>query len=206
MHLTIRIRPSRVSPRDRWSRGGSLCRRSLFGLALLATFRVATGAAQGLSPTSLDVTAGAGAGSRPGPYDSGLGWSADALLGFRPGARARAGGGFILGISASGQGFNGGISCDAVPGQPCDPGFPAFRLVSTLAGWETGTGGVRLLLGPALARSQGEFAGAAHARLDLAPPISRHLSLLASGRVTYIPRHRGESFSLGFVGLGVRLQ
>ncbi len=180
--------------------------RSLFCLAVMATSPVASGAAQGLSSTSFDITLGAGAGGRSGPYDSGLGWSTDALLGFRPGARARAGGGFVVGISVSGQGFNGGVSCDAVPGYPCDPGFPGFWLVSTLAGWETGAGGVRLLLGPALARSESEFAGAAQARVELAPPISRHLSLVVSGRFTYIPTHRGESLTLGFVGLGVRLQ
>lgn len=69
-----------------------------------------------------------------------------------------------------------------------------------------GNGGARFLVGPAVARSSSRLVGATQARLDLAKPISSHFALLASGRFVYIPKFRGDSFSLGSIGVGFRLR
>jgi hypothetical protein len=180
--------------------------RILICFTALAISRVSPCAAQRLSPVSFDFNVGVGFGDSSGPYDSNVGVAADALVGFRSGARARTAGRFVVAVSGSGQVFGGGESCTAIPGIPCTSGFPEFGVLSTLAGWETGAGGARLLVGPAVARSRSEFIGAAQARLDLAKSISSHFSLLVSGRFTYIPRSQGESFSLGAIGVGFRLR
>lgn len=206
MKATLVTDPNRDARHDRWSRILRALRRVLICCAVLAISRVSPGAAQRLSPVSFDVNVGAGLGGSSAPHGSSAGLSADAVLGFRPRARAHAAGGFVIAVSGSGQAFGvGEVSCDALPGGTCTPEFPKFWVFSMLAGWETANGGVRFLVGPAVARSSSRGVGAMHVRLDLAKPIVNHVSLLASVRSVYIPKYRGDSFRLGAIGVGVRL-
>ncbi len=198
--------PRRAEARPRRAPGRGVPGRSLAVLAVLTLATAGPAVARQLPTPTVDVSVGAALGSRPGRHDSDLGVSADAFLGFRPGARERRAGGLLLGVGGSVLALPTEVSCDVVPGFPCNPGFPSFWTLSSLAGWESAAGGTRILAGPALARSQSESAAALQARVDVARPVSRRLWLLASGRLSYIPRHRGESFTLGAVGLGVRLQ
>lgn len=115
-------------------------------------------------------------------------------------------GGFVAAISTSGQALGVHSACDVVPGGTCPPDFPAFWTLSALAGWESGNGRTRFLVGPAFARSSGKLAGAAQARVEVAMPITGHVSLLASGRFVHIPSYRGDSFNLGSIGVGLRLR
>jgi hypothetical protein len=181
-------------------------RRVLMSVAFLALACGVPCAAQEVAPLSFDVTVGVSAGSSSAPHSSSVGFSADALVGFRPGARARASGGWVIGVSGSGQGL--GVheaSCDVVPGGSCAPDFPAFWMLSMPIGWETRNGSARFLVGPAVARSSSALAGAVQARVELSQSIASRASLLASGRLTSIPSYRGESFQLGSVGVGFRL-
>lgn len=156
-------------------------------------------------PISFEFNAGVGFGGSSAPHGSSGGLALDALLGLRPGARAA--GGLVVAASASGQAFGvGEASCDAIPGVPCTPESPEFWMLAMLAGWETGNGAMRLLVGPALAGSGAGPVGAAHARVDLARPVVGRLSLLASARFAYIPDYRGDAFRLGSFGVGVRMR
>jgi len=155
---------------------------------------------------TFDFGVGVSFGGSSAPYASSHGGSADVLLAFRPGARARAAGGFVVAVSVSGQVLGVHSDCGVLPGGTCPPDFPAFGILSTLAGWETSSGGARFLVGPAVAISGSQLVGATQARLDLAKPIFSHFSLLASGGFAYIPKYRGDSYSLAYVGVGFRLR
>jgi hypothetical protein len=160
--------------------------------------------AQGRWAVSVDVSVGAGIGGSSAPHGSKYGASADALVGFRPGAGPA--GGFVVALSASGEALGVHQSCEVLPGGACTPDFPGFWMVSALAGWELPRGGVRFLAGPAVAISNSTAVSAARLRVDLAKPIFGRVSLLVSGRVAYIPDYGGDSFSLGSMSVGVRLR
>jgi hypothetical protein len=181
----------------------ALC-RILACFAVLALSNVSPGAAQ--SRASLDVTVGAGFGASSAPHGSSGGLSADAVVGFRP--RTSAAAGLVVALSGAGQAFGVHEACDVPPGGACTPEFPVFWMVSALAGWETANevAVARFLVGPAMAMSSSTNVGAGQVRLDLAKPISRDFSLLISGRVAYIPKYRGDSFSLASVGVGFRIR
>lgn len=179
-------------------------RRILVCSAVLAIRPVSPCAAQ-LRPVSFEFNVGVGFGGSSAPHGSSTGLALDALLGFRP--RARAAGGFVVAVAGSGQALGvAEASCDALPGVPCTPEFPEFWVLSALAGWETENGDMRFLAGPALAGSGLKPVGAMQARLDLAKPVVGHVSVLASARFAYLPKHRGDSFSLGSIGVGFRLR
>jgi hypothetical protein len=196
------------SPPERSRRDSSwrarTTRRLLALLAVGLASRASLCAAQARWPVSLEFSLGAASGGSSAPHGSSYGFSADALVGFRPGAHGT--GGFVVAMSGSGEAL--GVheaSCDAMPGGTCTPDFPEFWMVSALAGWETGRGGARLLVGPALAISDSTSVGALRLRVDLAKPIFGRVSLLVSGRVAYIPDYGGDSFHLGSIGVGLRL-
>jgi hypothetical protein len=178
--------------------------RILICFAVLATAGVSPCAAQRLRPVSFDFNVGASVGASSAPHESSGGISADALLGFQRGARAA--GGLVVAVGVSGQALGVHAACDVVPGGTCAPDFPGFGILSTLAGWETANGGARFLVGPAVAMSGSKLVGATQARLDLAKPIFSHFSLLVAGGFAYIPKYRGDSFSLGSIGVGFRLR
>jgi hypothetical protein len=158
-------------------------------------------------PVSVEFNVGMGFGGSSAPHGSSGGLAADALLGFRPGASGLAAGGFVVAVNGSGQAFGvSQASCDAVPGVPCTPEFPRFWILAALAGWETRNGGMRFLVGPALARSSSTPVGAAQARLDWAKPIVGRVAVLASARFAWVPEYQGDSFKLGSIGVGVRLR
>jgi len=189
------------------------CQRSLFRkasarvLACFAVIAVAVHppcAAQRRGPLSFEINAGASFGDSSVPHGPSRGLSADALLGFRLGNSESSG--FVIALSGSGQTSGVRIACDLVPGGSCTPSFPTFWMVSALVGWETQSANARVLVGPALAISDSEEVGAAQARVEIAKPVSPHFALIASGRVAYIPEHRGSSFTLGAIGVGFRLR
>ena len=184
----------------------TLLNRSALALLPLALVMCATrdAASQELRPVSFEFSVGPGFGGSSFPYGPSGGASGDVLLGLRPGARAA--GGFVVALSGSGQAFGVSFACDIVPGGSCTPEFPEFWILSALAGWETGNGAARLLIGPAVATSSSEQVGAAQARLELAKPIFSHLSVLASARFSYVPKYRDDSFRLGSIGVGFRLR
>jgi hypothetical protein len=178
--------------------------RSTTTATLLAACLVSPSASQVLRPASVEVNAGPTFGGSTGHYFTGTGLSLDALVALRPGVQR--GGGFVLAVSGSAHALGVRVECDAVPGVPCAQNFPEFWLVSALAGWQTRNGGARILIGPAVVGAESHQAGAAQARLELATPLLRQLSLLASARMAYIPSYRGEAFRLGAVGIGLRLR
>jgi hypothetical protein len=196
--------PNRDALRGKCSLTLKTLRRTLVCFAVLAIARASPCAAQRLWPVSFEFNVGATFGGSSTPHLVSRGFSAGALLGLRPGARAV--GGFFIAVSGSGEALGVYAACDAVPGGDCAPDFPDFWILSTLAGWETGNGGARFLVGPAVATSNSRVVGAAQARLDLAKPIFSRFSLLASGRFAYIPKYRGDSFSMGSIGVGFRLR
>lgn len=130
--------------------------------------------------------------------------AANILVGYHPGSGSS--GGFVAGVSASGQTPLGNSSCDVVPGGSCAINFPSFGILAAQAGWETSNGGARILAGPALAFSRGTGVFAGQVRVDLAKRLSYNFSLLASGRVAYVPDFQGNAFSLGAIGVGFRVR
>ena len=182
----------------------------LIGVAFLAVAHASPCAAQQLWPRSFEFGTGVGFGQSSAPHGSSRGLSVDALVGFRPATRARrrerAAGGLVVGVGGTVNALGVAEACDIVPGGSCTPEFPEFWILSTLAGWETGRGRARILVGPAIARSSSHHVGATQVRLDLAQHVFSHVSLLASGQFDYIPKYKGDSFGLGSLGVGVRLR
>jgi hypothetical protein len=181
-----------------------LSRRALC-LTILVLVAPPASQAQRLSPITLEANIGASYGGSSGAFGPSGGFSGDALVGYRIPTNAL--GPFVLAISGSGQapGVHA-VSCDVVPGGSCTNGFPIFWILSALAGWETETGGARVLVGPAVAISSSHRVGAGQVRLDLARPLSTRVSLLVSGRFAYIPQYRNDVFRLAALGVGVRLR
>ena len=178
--------------------------RVVIGTVLLAICTLPA-AAQRRTPVSVEFNVGAGFGSSSSAaYGPSRAVSADLLLGYR--LRASASSGLVLALSGSTQASGVHVVCDIVPGGSCTRNFPNFWIASGLVGWETGNGQVRILAGPALALSGSEQAGAAQARLELAKPLAGRWSLLASGRLAYLPEHGGDAFTLGAVGIGLRVR
>jgi len=173
-------------------------------LAILATCLAVPAVAQQSARTAIEFNAGPGFGGSSAPHVAKGGLAVDALVAMRTGARA--GGGFVVALSGSGQPFGVAVSCDVVPGGTCTPEFPEFWVVSVLAGWETAGGRARILVGPGVASAESTLAGAAQGRIELTQPLTRGLSLLASARLSHIPSYQGESFRLAGFGLGVRIR
>ena len=180
-------------------------RRAVAGCAVLAVALASPCAAQQLWPVFLEANIGVGVDNSSSAHAPSGRLSTDALIGLRLGARS--GGGIVVALNGAAYALGSGVAECPADGS-CTPDFPIFRIVSTLAGWETSAGSARLLVGPAVARPRGDaaFVGAAQVRMEFTTPAFRHLALLASGRFVHIPRYQGDSFSLMSAGVGVRLR
>ena len=178
--------------------------RALACFAIAALSIVSPCTAQQLRPVFFELSAGATFGGSSVPHQLKYGFAGSALAGYRPGVRTT--GGFVVAISGSVEAHGVSVACDVVAGGNCAPDFPHFWILSALAGWKTTSGSVRFLVGPGVAHSDSERAGAMQARLELAKPIFSRVSLLASGRFNNIPDHRGDSFRLGSIAVGFRLR
>lgn len=173
-------------------------------LTVLALIPPSASRAQQLGPVSFEANIGLGLGRSSAPHGPSVRLVADALLAFR--IPARVGASVVIGSSASVQSVGAHQSCDILPGGTCSPDFPEFQIVSALAGLETEGGSARILVGPAVAVSRSHAVGAGQARVEFARPLFARVSVTASGRFAYVPQHRGEAFSLGAMGVGLRLR
>lgn len=160
-------------------------------------------------PVTVEVTAGIGRGHTSGEYRSNrTGVTGEVLVGaaLQPLGSGRWTLATTLGVQGSGP---LDASCIPRPDGSCVPGFPDFELASILAGWETGSGQLRILTGPAAARGHGDWRNVRVAwlsRLDVATRARRHLALIGSLRSALVPAYRGDRFLLASLGLGVRLR
>jgi hypothetical protein len=163
--------------------------------------------AQAVSSVSLDVSVGAGKGWSGGEYvGNRSGLAVDALLGFRLRSIGREGlmVGFSGGIQRTGESST--VCRPALDGS-CVPSFPDFYTLSALAGWESGRGILRVMLGPAFVQASGEgHALGVQGRLDLAAPFTSHIGVVASIRPTVVPSYRGDTLKLLAFGIGLRLR
>jgi hypothetical protein len=178
--------------------------RWVIACLILLAGSVSPSAAQRTSRGSFEFNVGASFGVSSAPHGSSAGVSADVLFGLRLGATPNRG--FVVAASGSGTAAGVHTACDALPGGGCAPDFPVFWILSTLVGWDIGSPDARILVGPAVAISSSRQVPAAQLRAELATSISRHWSLLASGRYVYIPDYRGDRFGLGSLGVGFRLR
>lgn len=181
----------------------------LFVTAAAVAFTPVSVWAQSQHPFSVEGTLGGGFGrGGPEPRNRG-GFAVDALLGLRLG-RALNGRG-TAGLSAGWQGaLAGADDCPTVPSRGCLGDYPRFFSTAVLAGVEIGRAHgatTRLLVGPAyFLEEEGEKAFGMQARIDVSTPAVLHLSLVASGRASVLPNFRGDVYSLGSLGAGVRIR
>ena len=150
--------------------------------------------------TFVEFNVGLSAGDASVPTGPSRGISGDLLLGL---PRGRS---MVIALSVSGQKSMANVVCDVVPGGSCQIDFPTFKLLAAQIGWETNSGRVRVLAGPALAIAGPQAGVAAQVRVELSKPVSEDLALIASARLAYIPDIADKSFSLGAIGIGLRVQ
>ncbi len=163
--------------------------------------------AQGVSPLSFEANIGAGKGwGGDGYVGNGSGLALDALVGLR--VRSLAHGGLVAGVSGAIQSAGARATvCPPNPSGTCIPGFPDVYTVSALAGWESGRGILRVMLGPAFAHaSDAGNALGFQGRVDAAAPFTNRVALVASIRPTVIPNLRGSTLKLLAFGIGLRVR
>lgn len=160
---------------------------------------------QSVSANTYDLVAGIGAGEASGDYrenDNGI--TADLVLGRRV-LLGRAGA-VVVALSGGVQGA--GIvddRCIIVSGGGCAPSFPDFFIGSATFGWETRTGVLRILTGPAVVHVD-ESAWAWLIRADVAARLYSRLWFVVGGRAVGVPDYRNDGFLLGSVGAGLRIR
>ena len=185
-----------------------MARSLVLALAVAATLLAAprTGA-QSPSPFSIEASVGRGVGWTGAEYaGSQSGIAADVLLAMR--LRPAGSGALIVGLSGSAQGTGASTSdCRPASTGGCVPRFPEFYSVAPLAGWESGRGTLRALLGPTLmqASREGRALGV-QGRLDLAIPLAGRIAPVVSIRPAFIPDYRGDAIGLMAFGLGLRFR
>ena len=109
------------------------------------------------------------------------------------------------------QGRIGGsdLFCESAPEGGCKPDFPEFTHAGVLAGLEYrgNSGAIRALGGPALFGTKGNGGGLGGlGQVDLATPTLFHIAFVLSGRGGLFARSGGETFSVGSLGLGFRIE
>ncbi len=163
--------------------------------------------AQGVSPLSLEASMGAGKGwGGDGYRGNGSGLALDALLGLR--VRSLAHGGLVAGVSGGIQAAGAHTTiCPPNQSGTCTPGFPDVYTVAAFAGWESGRGIFRVMLGPAFAHaSDAGNALGFQGRVDAAAPFADRVAVVASIRPTVIPDFHGSTLKLLAFGIGLRVR
>ena len=117
----------------------------------------------------------------------------------------------VLGLNAAaaGQLGNGDSCLINFVDNSCAPDYPQFTTFGVMAGVELAgrAGTVRALIGPALFYTDGNGnAGGAQARIDLASPTLYHVALVGSLGGALVPSFHGDSYQLGSIGIGIRIQ
>ena len=176
-----------------------------FAAAVLAS-ALTFGSARAQTPLSFQATVGAGTGFGIPDATASTGPSLEAMLAaaFQPGPS----GAVTIGVSAAAQGAVARTDCDLVAGGTCRNEFPLFGSFALLAGWESASGGVRVVAGPAGFFSSEENSTStagltggldlARAGLRLAPVLSLRASLL--------PSYHGQSVTLLSARVGFRVR
>lgn len=182
--------------------------------AIVATlFGVASAQAQVAPTMAFDAAIGLGStrSSAPASEDS-----KGFVLGLTGTKRIRSfgTGNLMFGIDAS---VNGGgprrvFLIRPLPAPDVPSSYPTIATLSTLAGWQSRSGGLRLLAGPSLAYADkakvdlnAEAALGLHARVDFAARISERVMLTYNLRATSIPSLQGRTYTLFGMGVGVRV-
>lgn len=185
----------------------SRMKTSLVSFAVLSFVSFTPLTAQGREGLSLDVSiGGAQAGGGDRKFASGMQLAAEGTIALRPSASRPAI--FALSVGVQGNVANGD-DCDVVPGGTgCLPDVPAVKHSALMAGLEHTRkhGSLRALAGPAVFGANG-FARKVGGMLQLDATVGfRHFAFLASARGGAVALYPRETFYLGALGLGFRLQ
>lgn len=160
---------------------------------------------------SLDVNVGPGYLAGGPDVLSRASMVADGLLTVQPTPGRRSG--LLAGMSASWQGpLPSGDKCVLDHAGHCLPDFPHFSSVGVVVGWSSAAGRVRVLGGVASVLAThddysptSDYTIGLPVRLEGVLAKASHLAIVASLRVTLLPRYRGDSYALLASGLGFRL-
>ena len=132
---------------------------------------------------------------------------AEVLVGARIHSVARAGA--FLAVHAGFHGMNivRTADCLLAPNGGCVPWFPGVGVVSSLAGWESRSTNLRLLVGPALVMpEEDENTAGFVGRFDAALPLITHISAVASLNTLVVPSYNSDRFYYLAFGVGLRLR
>lgn len=199
-------------PADPQQRGIMPPPRSSFIAAatlLLATAAPLT-AQPHMQPAGLDLGVAFNTGRGGGFVSARDGVAASAVMAWN--AHTLAIGALTLAAAATVRGTVGGSDdCLITPQGDCAHDYPAFQTLSLLGGWavgtERGSAGMRILLGPAAARSSdGGIGMGLQGRIDAVTPAISRVALLGWVQATNVPRLRGESYRFASVGAGIRIR
>ena len=180
--------------------------RSLSAVLLLAVLAIpaATSAQDAGSALRFDLGVGIGTGRGGGLRDLRGGVAASSMLSWR--IRRSSTTPLTLGVNASGQYvFDGSDDCLLGPLDGCVPNYPDMQSVGLLIG--VAGGDSRLLVGPAFfhAKETGNAPGL-QGRIDVAMPARARLAVTLWLQGALGPRLKGETYTVGSAGLGLRLR
>ena len=131
---------------------------------------------------------------------------ADLLLGMRVHGTDRSG--VFIALDFTGHGVNISVTDDCVvaPDGGCVPWFPGMAGISTLAGWESRSTDLRILVGPGIVSSDSEPTPGLTSRIDGALPLFWHLSGVATLSSLFVPTWNGDRFFYVALGAGLRFR
>lgn len=185
-------------------------RRSLFAAATLLLTAAPLVAQPQMQPAGLDLGVAFNTGRGGGFVSARHGVAASAVMAWN--AHTLATGALTLAAAATVRATVGGSDdCLITPQGDCAHNYPAFQTLSLLGGWavgtERGSAGMRLLLGPAAARSSaGGIGMGLQGRIDAVTPAISRVALLGWVQATNVPKLRGESYRFASVGAGIRIR
>ena len=163
-----------------------------------------------MQPAGLDLGVAFNTGRGGGLLSARDGMAASAVMAWH--ARTLATGAFTVAAAATVRGtLSGSDDCLITAQGDCAADYPAFQTLSLLGGWavgtERGSAGMRLLLGPAAARSSaGGIGMGLQGRVDAVTPAISRVALLGWVQATNVPKLRGESYRFASVGAGIRIR
>jgi hypothetical protein len=135
-----------------------------------------------------------------------VGVFADLLFGMRVHPPDRSG--LFVALDVGGHGMNTHITDDCIlaPDGGCVPWFPGFGGISVLAGVESRSTNLRMLVGPGIVSSDYERTVGVTARADGALPLFSHVSGAATVSTLIVPSWNGDRFFYFALAAGLRFR